>query len=224
LSLILLAYNEEDNIRAAIDDHMRFANHALEDFEIIVVDDGSTDRTAEIVQEAILEHSQIRLISHRTNLGMGGGMRSGIGSATKKYLIFNASDGQIAADEIGKLLPLLANADIVLSTYDTKRENMTRELVSRGFRLFLGVTANIRFSLEGLYLFPTATAKALAPRIEANTFFFSFGLIQLGIEKGLSTATTAIRLKPRLQGTSKVFNFKRIQRVGSDVFTFSRRK
>ncbi|MCP4599532.1 MAG: glycosyltransferase family 2 protein [Proteobacteria bacterium] len=224
ISIALLMFNEEDNIAAALKETLEFCRETLSDWEIIVVDDGSTDRSASVVEKYAEKETRIRLVRHGTNLGMGAGIRTGIESAEKETFIFNAADGQIATAEIGKLLPLLDRADIVLSTYSNRRESIARELISRSFRLYLRLVANIRFELQGLYFYPTRAAKEYAPKIEANTFFFSFELIQRGIEGGLTAATTHMTCRPRQFGASKVANLKRITRVGKEALNYGIRK
>jgi glycosyltransferase involved in cell wall biosynthesis len=213
-------FNEEANIGAALDETVAFCRATLEDWEIIVVDDGSTDGSVDVVNGRIEKEPRIRLVSHATNLGMGAGIRTGIANATKEYFVFNAADGQIAATEIEKLLVCLDKGDIVLSTYANARESFGRELVSRGFRVYLRWVSDIRFELQGLYLFPTASAKVIAPLVDADTFYFSFELIRRGMERGLTIATTEMTCRPRTTGASKVANLRRIARVGREAARF----
>jgi glycosyltransferase involved in cell wall biosynthesis len=217
LSIVLLMYDEEGNIAAVLDETLAFAREAFSDFEILVVDDGSTDRGSDVVREYAVREPRVRLVSHDRNRGMGAGMRTGIRNARMPLLVFNAADGQVAAAEIGKLLPLLGRADVVLSTYGNRRETWARELVSRAFRLYLRAVAGIRFELQGLYLYPTRVARELEPLIAADTFFFSFELIERGVERGLVTATTEMTCRPRTRGSSKIFNARRIVRVGREA-------
>jgi glycosyltransferase involved in cell wall biosynthesis len=220
LSVVLLAYDEEENLRGAVEETVAFLERSVSDWELTVVDDGSTDRTAAIAGELAERWERVRLVRHGANRGMGAGMRTGIAAATKDYFVFNAADGQIPAAELGKLLPLLERADIALSTYSNRRESFARELVSRGFRAYLAIVAGIRFELQGLYLYPAEVARELAPLIAADTFFFSFELIQRGIERGLTTATTRIECRPRAAGSSKIFNLARVRRVGGESLRY----
>jgi glycosyltransferase involved in cell wall biosynthesis len=220
LTVVLLMFNERESILRVLAEHVEFLEQTLDNWEIIVVDDGSTDGSADLARGFAAVHERVSVCSHGANKGMGAGMSTGIRRATRDHIVFNAADGQIPAAEIGKLLPLLDRADVVLSTYAVPRESLARILLSRGLRGYLRWVGDIRFELQGLYLFPTVTARELEPLIRARTFFFSFELIQRGIERGLSTATTAILVQPRASGSSKVANPRRILSVAGDALSF----
>jgi len=222
LTVVLLMYDEEPSAGAVLDEHVAFLDGAGLDWEIVVVDDGSADRGPELVAERAAHEPRIRLVRHERNLGMGAGLGSGIRAAGKSHFVMNAMDGQIPAAEIGALLPLLERADIALSTYAERRRSRGawRDLLSRGLRAYLRVVAGIRFDLEGLYVFPCAVARELEPRIRSSTFFYSFELVQRGIEAGLTAATTGIRVRPRAAGRSKVARPGRIARVARDALRY----
>ena len=155
---------------------------------------------------------------------MGGAMKTGVMNAEKDYFVFLPSDGQVEAAELSKMVPLLIGTDIVLTVYERRADTLGRILMSRALRDYMLVTANIRFLLEGLYLYPTAVARELVPKIPADTFFFSFELVQRGLEEGLRYVITVITCKPRLSGSSKVTGYKRIARVGRDVLDYRLRR
>jgi glycosyltransferase involved in cell wall biosynthesis len=224
LSLVYLMYNEERNIGPVLDAAVAYADRALNEWEIVVVDDGSTDGGAAIVRARAAADERIRLVQHAQNGGMGAGMRTGIENARLEYLCFFPADGQLEPEELGKMIPLLAGADIVLTRYPQRHSTVARAVMSRAFRDYLMLAAGIRFELEGLYLYPVPLAKELAPRITCNTFFFSFELIQRGLERGATSVLTTIDVKPRLSGTSKVTGFTRIRRVADEVWAYRARR
>ena len=224
LTLVYLMYNEEENIAAALDEGLEYLHADIEDWEIVVVDDGSRDGGARIVQQYAQDEPRIRLVQHEGNRGMGGAMSTGILHAEKEYFCFLPSDLQVDAAELRKMVPLLNGADVILSVYARRPASLFRAFMSRSFRDFLMVTAEIQFQLEGLYLFPTRLGRDLLPNVKGDTFFFSFQLVQLAIERGFRTATTTIVCKPRLAGASKVANPKRIRQVASEVFAYRRRR
>ncbi len=224
LTLVYLMYNEEESIESALEEGLAFVKEHVADWEIVVVDDGSKDRSAELVSAIAKREQRLKLVQHEVNSGMGAGMKTGIKSATKDVFVFLPADGQIAAAEIAKMTPLLAQADIVLSDYGNRPNSFLRTAMSRGFRLYLRLLAGVKFKLEGLYLYPRELGLQVLDEIEGNTFFFSFQLIQLGVERGASTALTTIASKPREAGESKVGNWPRIKRVGLEVWDYRQRR
>lgn len=220
LSLIYLCLNEQEALPRALDEALAFCRSALPDWEILVVDDGSTDRSADIVREYTSREPRVRLLQHPRNLGMGAGLKTGITASQKDYFCMLAADGQIPAAELAKMLPLLDEAPIVLSTYGNRPNNAIRTLISRSFRLFMRATIGIDFALEGTYLFPVRLAREVIGLqvIASNTFFFSFELIIRAKRLGYRTADSVIASLPRLDGgESRVANIKQIKKVAAEV-------
>jgi glycosyltransferase involved in cell wall biosynthesis len=224
ITLVYLMYNEEGGIADSLNEGLAFVESHVDDWEFVVVDDGSSDRSAAIVREFSEREPRVRLVQHETNYGMGAGMKTGIAHATKDLFTFMPADGQIPAAELAKMTPLLANADIVLTDYGSRPNSLGRTLMSRGFRLYMRALADVKFTLEGLYLYPTKLGHDVLDEVEGNTFFFSFQLIQLGIERGATTTLTTITPKPRESGESKVGNWSRIRRVGREVWDYRQRR
>lgn len=224
LSLVYLMYDEEENVGRVLDEALAYCRTELDDWEIIVVDDGSSDAGPDIVRALAADEPRLRLVQHETNLGMGAGMASGIAAGTKDVFCMFPADGQLAPTELRKMLPLLAGADIVLTVYPHRHSTAGRAVMSRVFRDVLALGAGMHFQLEGLYLFPMDAAKRIAPRVGAQTFFFSFELIQRGLEEGLTWALTTIDVRARLSGGSKVANVKRVRRIVDEVRDYRRRR
>jgi glycosyltransferase involved in cell wall biosynthesis len=224
LTLVLLAYNEQASLDRVLDEAVGYAGARLADWEIVVVDDGSRDRTPTIAAARSRDEPRIRVVTHPENRGMGAGMASGIAAARMEYLVFLPADGQTPVDAIDRMLPLLDRADVVVTTYDNRRYSPVRVLLSAGLRGYMRVLAGIRFELQGLYLFPVAPAQAIAGDIRAQTFFYSFELIDRGIQRGLTVAATTMRYLPRAAGGSKVANLRRIRAVAGEVARYAVRK
>jgi len=128
ISVVLPAYNEEANVAQAVRKAMQAVAAHTSDYEVIVVDDGSRDRTSQVVQAIREEHPQVRLVRHEVNRGYGGALRSGFEAATKELIFFTASDNQYDPSEIGRLLPLLDAADIVTGFRAHRQDSFLRRL------------------------------------------------------------------------------------------------
>jgi glycosyltransferase involved in cell wall biosynthesis len=139
------AYNEEANIEPQVLDVIAALRPLADDFEVIVVNDGSRDRTGAIVSELATAHPQVRLVEHPSNQGYGAALYSGFTSATKDLVFLTDSDRQFDLDDLRRLLPLLDRADIVAGYRAPRRDPFMRVLNGIGWStlvtLFFGYTA-----------------------------------------------------------------------------------
>jgi glycosyltransferase involved in cell wall biosynthesis len=119
LSVFFPAYNEELNIKNTVTKAIRILPKVAEKWEIIVVDDGSKDKTGEIVRELIKKDKRIRLITHRANRGYGGAFKSGLYGAKYPWITFTDADGQFDFSEISRFLETQdkTKADLVIGYY-----------------------------------------------------------------------------------------------------------
>jgi glycosyltransferase involved in cell wall biosynthesis len=122
LSVFMPAYNEELNVGASVEECLRELPALAEKFEIIVVDDGSRDRTATIVRELAQRDERVRLVQHNRNRGFGAACRSGIAASRYQFIFYTDIDGQFRIRDLGRLIPLIADADLV-SAYRLHRQD-----------------------------------------------------------------------------------------------------
>jgi len=120
LSIFLPAYNEEGNIATTIIDARDAAKKIAKTYEVIVVDDGSTDRTDEVVRELSRHDQNIHLIKHTKNRGYGAAVKTGLKSCKMDWIFFTDSDGQFHYDELAKFVNGRGQADLVIG-YRRKR-------------------------------------------------------------------------------------------------------
>jgi glycosyltransferase involved in cell wall biosynthesis len=113
VSFVLPAFNEEENITRAIDATLDVAHRCCSSFEVIVVDDGSSDRTAALVEAAAAANPEVRLVRHPTNMGYGQALRSGFAAATLDFVFYTDADNQFDMDEFPLLLAWADRADVV---------------------------------------------------------------------------------------------------------------
>ena len=107
ISAVLPAYNEEEIIATTISKTFQALVQMVPDFEIIVVNDGSKDRTGPIVADIAARDARVRLINHQVNQGAGAALVSGFLNARKRYTFYMDSDGQFDIYDLGQLLPYL---------------------------------------------------------------------------------------------------------------------
>ncbi|HEV2339370.1 MAG TPA: glycosyltransferase family 2 protein [Patescibacteria group bacterium] len=129
ISVVLPAYNEQDNIEEAVESIYEYLTHEFSDFEIIVVDDGSSDDTAKKVKALQKKKPYIHLIRHEENRGYGSALRSGFTKATKDFVFYTDADNQFNIVDLQSLLPLSQQYDII-SAYRKKRNDPFMRLVT----------------------------------------------------------------------------------------------
>lgn len=114
LSVFFPAYNEEKNIQKTIEKAVGVLKRIAEKWEIIVVDDGSTDKTGEIVERLAKENKFVRVTSHRLNQGYGAALKTGFSESQFAWVAFTDADGQFDFLEIKEFLPFIKTADLIL--------------------------------------------------------------------------------------------------------------
>ncbi|HBT81655.1 TPA: glycosyltransferase family 2 protein, partial [Candidatus Giovannonibacteria bacterium] len=128
LSVVLPLYNEEDNIAKVIRTAAEFLRTLKIHFEIIAVDDGSRDRSGEILKKLGLEFPELIVVSHNQNLGYGAALRSGFSQARGELIFFTDSDLQIKIEELGNFLKNIDSYDFVVGYRMNRQDPWHRRL------------------------------------------------------------------------------------------------
>jgi glycosyltransferase involved in cell wall biosynthesis len=122
LSVFFPCFNEQDNIEPLVTKAVEILGAVTPDFEILIVDDGSSDETGDRADALAQTHSQVRVIHHGTNLGYGAALQSGFREAEKALIFYTDGDGQFDIGELPPLLDLIQDCDIV-SCYRLNRQD-----------------------------------------------------------------------------------------------------
>jgi glycosyltransferase involved in cell wall biosynthesis len=143
LSVVLPAYNEEASIQQIISTITNVLSGWINDFEIIVVNDGSEDHTGEIVKWLCQQNPYVRLINHKINQGYGAALITGFESASKELIFFMDADGQFDIRDLARFLPLIKDYDAVLGYRNPRCDSWLRNLNAwewkQLIRLVLGI-------------------------------------------------------------------------------------
>ncbi len=144
ISVFFPAYNDAKSIGKLVGDVLEVLPSLTDDYEVIVVNDGSADETSEVLRALAAQHKQVRVVEHETNKGYGGALQSGFRAATKELIFYTDGDGQYDAREIGKLYALLDADTDVVNGYKLERGDRINRKVIGGFYNRL---AHLLFSL-----------------------------------------------------------------------------
>ena len=127
LSVFFPCYNEQDNIRRVYESAAQVLGNLGVDYELILVDDGSTDQTPQIMEAIAAADPRVVVVRHPANLGYGAALRSGIRAATKTLVFYTDGDGQFDLSELPPLLPLMQRHDGVSGFRLDRREGLHRK-------------------------------------------------------------------------------------------------
>jgi glycosyltransferase involved in cell wall biosynthesis len=120
LSLFFPFWNEEENVVNTVEKAIPVIEKIADKWEIIMVDDGSSDRTLEKMQDLSKKDRRLVSVSHKINRGYGAALKTGFENARYKYIVFNDGDGQFDFAEISKFMEKIDQADVVIG-YRKKR-------------------------------------------------------------------------------------------------------
>jgi putative flippase GtrA len=144
LSVILPAYNEKTAIAGTVQGVVTTLADRLEDFEVIVVNDGSKDQTKAIVQEIAVADPRVRLINHEINQGYGAALVSGFESITKELAFFMDSDGQFDIHDLLPFFPLIEEYDAVLGYRIDRQDTWMRRANAWGWKMLVRLVFGLR--------------------------------------------------------------------------------
>jgi glycosyltransferase involved in cell wall biosynthesis len=149
VSVCFPAYNEEETIEAVLEDAYALLAHSGIAYEILVCDDGSTDRTGRIIDETIRQIPEARLIRHERNLGIRQTFEDLYAEASNEYVFLNSTDRQWDTRVLLELLPLTRDWDIIVASRRDKHYGPGRRFTSWGFNRILRVVFGVAISDAG---------------------------------------------------------------------------
>jgi glycosyltransferase involved in cell wall biosynthesis len=131
ISLVLPAFNEADNLASTVSAAASALADVATDYEIIIIDDGSTDNTADVCRDIMTNHREVRVISHSHNRGYGAALRSAFAAARYDVVFLTDADGQFRFDHLEKFLSCMEGADAVVGYRQTRADRWHRKLISK---------------------------------------------------------------------------------------------
>ena len=220
LSVFFPAYNEEGNVERMVDAFRSVLPHVAEDYEIIIVNDGSKDRTQEIAEQLIKEDRRVRAVHHEKNQGYGAAVRSGIKACTKEYLFFTDGDGQFDVSQLSLLVPLVPQYDGVIGFRLNRQDPWIRKLNAwawnRLVRLMFGL--KVKDIDCAFKLFHRRVFKDI--ELESSGAMISTEMLVKIKDKGFTFQEVGVLHSPRLAGKQTGANIRVILRAFKELFRF----
>lgn len=205
LTFFFPAYNEEGNIEAVVAEALATLPRFADRFEIIIVDDGSRDRTPELADALAAADQRVRVIHHRPNRGYGGAVRSGLQAARLPFVFFTDGDRQFRLADLGALIERIGDVDAVIG-YRLKRSDPARRLaIAWVYKWVLRVVFGAPFrDVDCAYkLFRTAVFERVPlSRVRSDGAFFSAELLLTLRAAGVRVVQVGVPHYPRIAGVA----------------------
>src|SRR5215218_7440371 len=218
LSIFFPAYNDSGTIASLVIAALRTARKLTADFEVIVVNDGSADATAEIADELARTYPEVRVVHHERNRGYGGALRTGFATATRDLVFYTDGDAQYDPGEMELLWRRFDESVDVVNGYKISRSDpMHRIVIGRVYHH----TVKVLFGLgvRDVDCDFRMMRRAIFDRVQLEK---NSGVICLEMMKKIQDAGFAISEVPvhhyhRAHGRSQFFNFRRLAKTAGDV-------
>ncbi len=205
VSIVLPAYNEEPNIEVVVRQALECLPDLVREFEVIVVDDGSADGTADAVEALLAEHHpRLRLLRHERNLGYGAALRTGFSRTRHEYVFYTDADQQFDISELEFLLPMLREHDVVVGFRVYRYDSAFRLVASTVYNWLVRVLFRVRVR-DVDCSFKVFRREVLDKiTIECTDFFVDTELVAKVRKWNFRLAEKGVRHYPRAAGETKV--------------------
>jgi glycosyltransferase involved in cell wall biosynthesis len=228
ISIVIPAYNESARLGATLDRVLNFVRQQDWDAEVIVVDNGSRDRTADLVRDCAQANPIVRLVQNPGNRGKGYSVRNGVLHAQGAIVLFTDADLSSPIEEAPKLFDAIeAGADVAIgsrwarSELQTQRQSVGRQVMGRAFNLLLRILLGLDFKDTqcGFKAFRRGAAKALFPLQRVEGWGFDPELLFLARRAGFKVAEVPVvwahdegsRIHPLADGSKMLLEVLRIR-------------
>jgi glycosyltransferase involved in cell wall biosynthesis len=214
LSIFFPFWNEGKNIETVIAKAIPIAEKIATKWEIIMVDDGSSDNTAEIARKLEAKNLNLRLVSHQPNRGYGAALKEGFESAKYEYVVFNDGDGQFDFSEITMFLEKVKEADIVIGHRKKRVDNPFRHLLMNLLKIWDLILFGFYFrDIDcGFKLFRKKALNKILP-LKSEGAMITTEILAKAKKANLKIAQVEVNHYPRIYGDQTGGNLRVILRA-----------
>jgi glycosyltransferase involved in cell wall biosynthesis len=219
LSVFFPAYNDSGTIASLVITAVQSASKLTRDYEVIVVNDGSSDSTAQILAELSRVYPQLKVVTHQANRGYGGALRSGFAAASKDAIFYTDGDAQYDPSEIELLwAKMTPGVDLVNGYKISRSDPWHRIVIGRVYHHTVKVMFGLRVrdvDCDFRLLRRTIFDRVL---LEKNSGVICLEMMKKIQDAGFRIVEVPVHHYHRAHGQSQFFNFRRVIRTGIDVF------
>jgi glycosyltransferase involved in cell wall biosynthesis len=218
ISAFFPAYNEEQNIVKLAEKTSKVLSELCEDFEVIIVNDGSKDNTAGVSAELALRDKHVRVINHEKNKGYGGAVKTGLKSGRFEWVFFTDGDSQFDVEEIRELVKLSDKFDMIVGYRIKRADPFNRKL--NAFMWGSLVKFLFKFKVKDVDCAFKLMKKEIIDRaqVESEGALISTELLAKAAKMGYRIGEVGVHHYPRTAGTQTGAKLKVIIRAFGELF------
>lgn len=212
LSTVVIAYNEAECLVPVVEELHAVLSRAGMRFELVLVDDGSTDGTLDAMRTLAARHANVQVVPLSPNRGIGGALRAGFDAAVGDYVTWVPADGQIGPDVVARLYAERARAPMLTTVYSTRADAWYRHVISSSLNRMIEWRTGTAAKSGGNYLFQRTLWQRYAPAPD-DSMMLSTAFRKRLREQAVPILEVEIAARARVAGHSKVLNPRTILRT-----------
>lgn len=218
ISVFFPAYNDAGTIASLVVLADKTCRQLTDDYEVIVINDGSPDHTGDILSELAAKYPNLRVVTHQKNKGYGGALRSGFDHATKDLIFYTDGDAQYDARELALLVPLMTDDVDVVNGYKISRSDpWHRIIIGNIYRGIIKLAFGLKIRDVDCDFRLIRRKDFNKVRLFSNSGTICVEMVKSLQDAGLRFAECPVHHYHRAYGKSQFFNFKRLFKTFRDL-------
>jgi glycosyltransferase involved in cell wall biosynthesis len=224
ISVVMPAYNEKDNIERAVSSSLTTLTSACDDFEIIVVDDGSDDGTGEILDKLAERIPALKVIHHDRNYKFGRTLRDGIAAARKDLVFLTDSDNPIDMEDMKKAIPLMKDYDLINGYRLAREPSVKRIIYTAAYNMM--IRAMFRLNVRDVNFSYKMAKRELLQKLDLRSegSFIDAEMLVEAKRSGARIGEIGIMYYPRVLGESTLAKPSIIAKILYEMFKYVLRR
>lgn len=220
ISIVIPAYNEEATIVAVIHEAQTVLQSLTRDYEVLVVDDGSTDQTGALADDVARgDPAHVRVLHHDGNKGFAGAIKTCYGNASKDWVFLAPADKQVDLSELKNFVALTENADIVVGYRKHRADGLRREMNSFMFHLLCRIFFGIKLKqISTSKLYRRALLQSIPLEAAPSSAMIEPEVIYKAMQKGARIKEVGMNHYPRAAGKPKGTGVRMIVNTFGEMF------
>ncbi len=222
ISVVVMAFNEVSSLETVVRETESILSELGRIYEIIIIDDGSSDGTETIADRLAEEFATVRVVHHKTNQGLGAVYRTGFSQVQGDFVTFFPADGQFPTTIIEQFVPFMSNTDMVLGYIPKRSSSLPAKLLSMAEKALYRMLFGPLPKFQGVFMFKRTLLNELELKSTGRGWAVLMELIIRAFRGGYKITSVPTEMCPRISGRSKVNNIPTILSNLKQMITLTR--